>query len=153
MRNRRPDPGPFLVVDVHKRIHVRVRRAIGRGLLAVRLLGRGGSYPSGTGPDWCPKPERPVVRRRVGLRLVRRRIGLVGGLLVCTFWSSCFEVGACVVLVPELDVWPAALWPADDGGCVWADFVGGLVCADPEEELDDGVDVKEHGGGADVESC
>nr|WP_306417034.1 hypothetical protein [Bradyrhizobium xenonodulans] len=74
------------------------------------------------------------------------------GWLVCAWLVELFEVGACVVLVPELDVWPAALWPVDDGVCVWAEFVEGLVCADPEEELDDGVDVDEDGG-VDVDPC
>ena len=52
-----------------------------------------------------------------------------------------FEVGACVVLVPvpELVVWPAALWPVDDGDCVWAELVEGLVRADPEGVEEDGV--------------
>lgn len=77
------------------------------------------------------------------------------GWLVCAWLVELFDVGACLVLVPvpELDVWPAALWPVDDGGCVWAEFVEGLVCADPEEGLDDGVDVDEDGAVVDVESC
>jgi len=43
------------------------------------------------------------------------------------------------VPVPELVVWPAALWPVDDGDCVWAELVEGLVCADPEGVEEDGV--------------
>ena len=64
-----------------------------------------------------------------------------------------FDVGACVVLAPcpELVVWPAPLWLVEDGGCVWAEFVEGLVCAAPEEELEDGFDVDEDGV-VDVES-
>ncbi|WGD51577.1 hypothetical protein QA641_40140 [Bradyrhizobium sp. CB1650] len=77
------------------------------------------------------------------------------GWVVCACLVELFDVGAYVVFVPvpELDVWPAALWPVEDGGCAWAKFVEGLVCADSEEALDDGVDVEGDGGGADVESC
>lgn len=64
-----------------------------------------------------------------------------------------FEAGACVVLVPlpELDDWPAAAWPVEDGDCVWAEFVEGLLCADPDEELGDVVE--DDGDVDDVESC
>ncbi|WP_349645136.1 hypothetical protein [Bradyrhizobium sp. Leo121] len=75
------------------------------------------------------------------------------GKLVCAWLVELLEVGACVVLaVPELDGWPAAVCPVDDGDCVWAELVEGLVCADPEDEFDDGVEVEEDGV-VDVESC
>ncbi|MGY3105290.1 hypothetical protein ACVWW7_001917 [Bradyrhizobium sp. LM6.9] len=61
VRNRRTDAGPLLVVDVHRRVHVGVRRTIGRVLLAAGLLGRVG---------------RTATRRRLSLVGARcRRIG------------------------------------------------------------------------------
>ena len=64
-----------------------------------------------------------------------------------------FEAGACVVLVPVPDGWPAAVWPLDDGDCVWAEFVDGLAfCADPEDELD-GVEDEEGAVVVWLESC
>ncbi|WP_346657385.1 hypothetical protein [Bradyrhizobium monzae] len=63
--------------------------------------------------------------------------------------AEVFEAGAWLVLVPvpELDDWPPAVCPVDDGD--WAEFVEGLVCADPDE-LFAGADVEDDG---DEESC
>jgi len=73
--------------------------------------------------------------------------------LVWAWFVELFEAGVCVVLVPlpELDDWPAAVWPVEDGDCVCAEFVEGLVC-DPEDALD-GVDAEDDGGVVEVESC
>jgi hypothetical protein len=52
-----------------------------------------------------------------------------------------------------LDGWPAAFCLVDGGDWVWAEFgegVEGAVCADPDDELDEGVDVEDDG---DEESC
>lgn len=73
--------------------------------------------------------------------------------LVWAWLVELFEDGACAVPVPELDGWPAAFCPVDGGDWVWAEFVEGvegLVCADPDDELDEGVDVED---GGDEESC
>lgn len=61
--------------------------------------------------------------------------------------AELFEAGAWVALVPvpELDDWPAAVCPVDDGDCVWAEFVEGLACADPDDELFAGAEVEDDG--------
>jgi hypothetical protein len=80
-------------------------------------------------------------------------VWLAGGLV----WAWLVDVpdpGAVVlVAVFGLDAWPVAVWPVEDGACVWAELVEGLVCADPEAELDDGADVEDDGVVVDVESC
>ncbi|WP_311974129.1 hypothetical protein [Bradyrhizobium glycinis] len=65
--------------------------------------------------------------------------------MVWAWFAELFAAGACVVLVPV---------PALDDGAdwVWAEFVDGLVCADPEGELEDGIDVEDDGA-VEVESC
>ena len=67
--------------------------------------------------------------------------------MVWAWFVELFEAGACVVLVPvpELDDWPAPVCPVEDGDCVWAEFVEGFVCADPDEVLLAGAEVEDDG--------
>ena len=76
------------------------------------------------------------------------------GWLVWAWLVALFAAGACVVAVPvpELDDWPAAVCPVCEDW-VWAEFADEFVCAAPEDELDEGLDVEVDGDVVEVESC